>query len=158
MQKARKRLINEEDPLFGLSPLSYQTFNRFRADIIVDDLDDAVTAPREGIGESPLKDKVVPMLSELFYEARDRYEKYSEDKDEKEKRKKEHERTYIPVRLVEYPIADVLSLPPLDPKQGAEADESWFYLEVGEDQDLNALSREPFAKLRSDGELLRIRG
>ena len=130
--KVRKRLINEEDPLFGLSPLSYQTFNRFRADIIVDDLDDAVTAPREGIGESPLKDKVVPMLSELFYEARDRYEKYSEDKDEKEKRKKEHERTYIPVRLVEYPIADVLSLPPLH-----RSDESWFYL--GEDQDTGTL-------------------
>ena len=51
--KVRGRLINEEDPLFGLSPLSYQTFNRFRADITVDDLDTVVTAPREGIEDSP---------------------------------------------------------------------------------------------------------
>jgi hypothetical protein len=147
--RVRGRLINEEDPLFGLSPLSYQTFNRFRADIAVDDLDDAVTAPREGIGESPLKQKVMPLLEELFYEARERYEAHLEAQDEKEKRRREHERTYVPTRLMEHPIADVLSLPSSEVKQGAEADESWFYLEVGREQDMGTLAQTLYTQRRT---------
>ena len=147
--KVLGRLINEDDPLFGLSPLSYQTFNRFRADLIADDLDEAVTAPREGVGESPLKDRLLPLLAEVFYEARDRYENYLEELQKEYARKREHERSYVPERLVEHPIADVLSLPSLDPAQGAEADESWFYLEVGTDQDVDELVKDLYTKPRS---------
>ena len=147
--KVRGRLVNEEDPLMGLSPLSYQTFNRFRAELTVDDLDEAVTAPREGVGESPLKDKLLPLLAEVFYEARDRYEGYLEELGKRDARKREHERSYVPARLVEHPIADVLSLPSLDPAQGAEADESWFYLEVGTEQEIHELVKDLYTKPRS---------
>ena len=148
--KVRDRLVNEEDPLFGLSPLSYQTFNRFRADVNADDLDKIVTAQREGVGESPLKVELIPLLAELFYEARDRYDDYLKEQDAKEKRKKETERTYVPTRLVEYPIADVLSVPSIDATQGAEADESWFYLEVGAEEDIRSLAHTLYKQPRSE--------
>ena len=148
--KVRDRLINEEDPLFGLSPLSYQTFNRFRADVTADDLDEAVTAPREGIGESPLKSKILPLLEEFFYEARDRYNDYLKEQAEAEKRKQEHERTYVPTSYVEYPLADVLSFPSLGPQEGAEADESWFYLQVSKEESTDDLVRTLYSRNRTD--------
>ena len=147
--KIRGRLINEEDPLFGLSPRSYQTFNRFRADLTADDLDDAVIAPREGVGESPLKDKLLLLLTEVFYEARDRYEGHLKELEKEDARKREQERSYVPARLVEHPIADVLSLPSLGPVQGAEADESWFYLEVGTEQEADELVKDLYTKPRT---------
>lgn len=146
--KVRERLINEEDPLFGLSPRSYQTFNRFRADIAVDDLDTAITAPREGIGESPLKYKVLPLLGEVFQEARDRYNDHLKQQDDQNRRKRDEERTYVPVRLVEHPIADVLSLPPPDSMQGTEADESWFYLDIPTGTELQDLVRTLYTRER----------
>ena len=147
--KVLGRLVNEEDPLLGLSPLSYQTFNRFRADLSVDDLDEAVTAPREGIGESVLRDKLSTLLVEVFYEARDRYESHLKELENEDARRREEERSYIPARLVEHPIADVLSLPSLDPVQGAEADESWFYLEVGTEQEAVELVKDLYTKPRT---------
>ena len=147
--KVRGRLINEEDPLLGLSPLSYQTFNRFRADLIVDDLDEAVTAPREGIGESHLKDKLLPLLAEVFYEARERYGDYLKGLPGNEVTKREPKRSYIPTHLIEHPIADVLSLPSLDPVQGSEADESWFYLDVGTKEEVLELVKDLYTQPRS---------
>ena len=146
--KVRGRLINEEDPLFGLSPLSYQTFNRFRADITVDDLDTVVTAPREGIEDSPLKRGLLPLLEELFYEARGRYEDHLKGLDDTAKRKREEERTYVPTRLVEEPIADLLSVPSSESRKGAEADDSWFYLEVDQ-QEAKALIKDLYAQPRT---------
>ena len=147
--KVLGRLVNEEDPLLGLSPLSYQTFNRFRADLSADDLDEAVTAPREGVGESPLKDKLSALLVEVFYEAREKYESHLKELEDEDAKKREDERSYIPARLVEHPIADVLSLPSLDPVQGAEADESWFYLEVGSEQEAVELVKDLYTKPRT---------
>ena len=147
--KVRGRLVNEEDPLLGLSPLSYQTFNRFRADLSADDLDEAVTAPREGVGESHLKDNLSALLAEVFYEARDRYESHLKELEKEGARKREQERSYVPARLVEHPIADVLSLPSLDPGQGAEADESWFYLEVGTKQETDELVKDLYTRPRT---------
>ena len=135
--------------MFGLHPLSHQTFNHFRADVIADDLDEALTAPREGIGESPLKDKLWALLVEVFSEARNRYEGHLKNLENEDDRKREDERSYVPVRLVEHPIADVLSLPSLDPAQGAEADESWFYLEVGAKQEVDELVKDLYTKPRS---------
>ena len=137
--RVRERLINAEDPLFGLSPLSYQTFNRFRADVVIDDLDQGLTAPREGIEESPLKEKISPLLNELFLEARERYEKVLATEDKKNDNKKEYERTYVPTRLLEHSIADVLSILSEGVKEGSEGDESWFYLDVSEQQNDGSL-------------------
>ena len=147
--RARERLINEEDPLFGLFPLSYRTFNRFRADVTADDLDSVVTAPREGIAESSLRDKFIPLLAELFYEARDRYQEHLRSQDEAAKRKRESERTYVPTRLIEHPIADVLSSAKLGPIQGAEADDSWFYLQFDDDFDSTQLARNLYSDPRA---------
>lgn len=70
--KVRDRLVNEEDALFGLNALFHGTFNRFRADIQADDLDQGITATRESIEESTLKNKFQSVLLELFNEANSR--------------------------------------------------------------------------------------
>jgi len=136
----RGRLINEEDARFGLHELSHQTFNRFKAVIEADDLDDAITAPREGIGDSILKDKIMKVLNEVFNEARERYEKYIVELEEEAKKKKEYERNWVPERLVEYPVADALSVSVND-QSGSEADESWFYLDIDPTKDVSELIR-----------------
>ncbi len=138
--KVRNRLVNEEDPLFGLSPLSYQTFNRFRAVLEVDDLDEIITAPREGVEDSGLKEKLERLLTELFYEARDKYKKHIDEQEKGDLRGKEHDRNYVYPRFVEHPIADVLSSSGGD-SRGGDADDSWFYLNVGNGETLKAVAR-----------------
>lgn len=134
------RLINEQDPLFGLIPPSYETFNRFHADIEADDLDQSITAPREGVEDSLVKENFKALLSQIFNEARTRYQAYLETQSDENKRKKEDERNFVNPRLVEHPVGDALTIGGLDPG-GAEADETWFYLETETGDDLNQLIR-----------------
>ena len=122
--KVRGRLVNERDPRFGLHELQHEVFNRFRADIDIDDLDDSITAPREGVGDSLLRDIAEKVLNEIFNEARRRYE--TRPKDDNEPRKKEHEMNYVPQSLFEFPTADALSI--WEDSEGAEADATWFYI------------------------------
>ncbi len=138
--KVRGRLINEDDALFGLPPLSHQTFNRFRADLAIDDLDQVLTAPREGIETSDAKAKVEAVLKVVFAEARDRFEHLLEVAGRKEAQKREGTRAYVPVELVEYPVADVLATLPSQ-GAGAEADSSWFYLSVPATVDVREIAR-----------------
>jgi hypothetical protein len=65
-----------------------------------------------------------------------------------EQRKKEHEREYIYRRLVEYPVADVISAFGAG-NDGAEADESWFYLSVPPGTDPTALVRNLYTQGRT---------
>ena len=122
--KVRGRLVNERDDRFGLHVLQYQVFNRFRADIDIDDLDDSITAPREGVGDSSLRAIAERVLNEIFNEARIRYESLLESGSET--RKKEHEMNYVPQSLFEFPTADALSM--WEDSEGAEADATWFYI------------------------------
>jgi len=122
--KVRERLINERDARFGLHELSHEVFNRFRADIEIDDLDTAITAPREGVGDSNLRETAGKVLNEIFNEARSRYNAL---KDQPPPKRKEHETDYVPHTLLEYRLADVLSL--TDIKDGAEPDKTWFYID-----------------------------
>lgn len=133
----RHRLINEDDPLFGMSPRSHQTFNRFRADLDVDDLDEVLTAPREGVEESDKKQTLEALLAAIFAQAREHYQEYLDREESEEKRHKEHERNFVNPRLVEHPIADVLGLPTV--AGGAEPDETWFYLQVESDINLEEM-------------------
>jgi hypothetical protein len=138
--RVRGRLVNENEPLFGLTPGSYETFNRFRADLDVDDLDAVVTAPREGVESSELKNKLRALMSEVFNEARQRYQKVTKAREHGERYKREEERNYVDPRYVEYSIADVLV------SQGnvqgkVEADESWFYLEIKSDSNPQEIAR-----------------
>ena len=138
--RVRNRLVNEEDPLFGLKPLSYQTFNRFRAVLEVDDLDEIITAPREGVENSGLKGKLESVLNELFLEARDKYGEYLKEQEKGDLRGKEHDRNYVYPRFVEHPIADVLSSSGRD-NRGGDADDSWFYLNVGDGETFKAVAK-----------------
>jgi len=136
--RVRERLVNIEDPLFGLNPLSYQTFNRFRADIEADDLDRALTAPREAVeSTSPMRERFETLLIELFYEARGRYDRIRKEEADKEGSKREHDRNYVAPDLIEHPVADALSdvfgrNEEMQPAamEGADADEQWFYLRL----------------------------
>ena len=141
--KIRDRLVNEGDARFGLHELSHETFNRFRADIEVDDLDDSITAPREGVGDSPLKAAGQKLLNELFNEARARYTSVTGDSHPK---RKEHETEYVPHTLLEYPLADVLSMS--DISDGSEADDTWFYLGGLLKQDLNQTIQDLYSGVR----------
>jgi len=136
--KVRDRLVNESDELFGVSAKSFTTFYRFRADLQADDLDSVLTAPREGVEESRLRDTFQVLLEEMFNEARQRYEDYLEDLARKNKTKTEEKRNFVNPQLVEYPVADVLAAQQAN-QEGAEADESWFYLDVGTAIDHKAL-------------------
>jgi hypothetical protein len=54
--RVRGRVVNLEDPLFHNTPISQATFNRFRADLDIDDLHEDLTAPREGVGVGRRRD------------------------------------------------------------------------------------------------------
>ena len=146
--KVRGRLVNERDSRFGLHELQHEVFNRFRADIDIDDLDDSITAPREGVGDSLLRDKAEKVLIEIFNEARRRYE--SSHKNDNEPRKKEHEMNYVPQSLFEFPTADALSM--WEDSEGAEADATWFYIrEVSEGDSLKETIQDLYSGERTRG-------
>ena len=145
--KVRDRLINEEDGLFGLKALVFGTFNRFRADIEADDLDHGITATRESIEESPLKNKFQAVLLEIFNEANSRWEKHKKEGDKKNS-KKEGERSTVSPYLVEYPAADAM-VAQAGSNKGAEANESWFYLNPVSDEEVGDLVKSLYGKPRS---------
>ncbi|MFL5910647.1 MAG: ATP-binding protein, partial [Gaiellaceae bacterium] len=151
----RGRLVNLDDALFGLDPLSYKTFNRFRADLDADDLDAAITAPREGAETtSPLRLHFEDVLAELFYEARARFERWEIEREGREKTKREDVRNFVDPRLVERPVADALiaegAAEGADQERvGTEADEGWFYLKIEEGVDLKELLETLYADERA---------
>jgi hypothetical protein len=146
--KVRGRLINEEDALFGVPAKSFQTYNRFRADLEADDLDQVLTAPREGVEASTLKTQFQALLEEIFNEARGRYVTYLENADKGGKTKKETDRDFVSPRLVEHPVAEVLSVANRD-GGGAEADDSWFYLDVDQSTNVQELVRDLYNQPRT---------
>ncbi|HEY9283355.1 MAG TPA: ATP-binding protein [Pyrinomonadaceae bacterium] len=133
--KVRNRLVDYKDALFGLKPLTYETFNRLRVEVQADDLDDGITVSRDTVEETHRLIAFRFLLREVFNEASTRYER-SIDKEPNPK--KEGERNEVSYRLVEYPVADVL-VSQADSLRGAEADESWFYLDLPGDADVTAL-------------------
>jgi hypothetical protein len=151
--RVRGRLIDEDNPLAGLTPRTYEVFNRFRAEIDVDDLDADLTAPREAVGISSRHTTLVDVLYEVFNEARARYEALQTKREEKETQKKEQDRNYVSARHVERPVADVLATSDEDPDdRGVDADEGWFYLHPPTDTDIGSFvaklyeteTREPY--------------
>jgi hypothetical protein len=71
--RVRGRLVNEEDPLFGLEPRSFKVVNRLVAELEADDLDDILTAPRESIERSRMRRNFIEVLNQVFGEARVRF-------------------------------------------------------------------------------------
>ncbi|MFJ8489431.1 ATP-binding protein [Streptomyces sp. NPDC094038] len=143
--RVRGRLVNVDDPLFGMRPLSYETLARFRADITADDLDEILTAPREGVEQGNLRKKFTDVLETLFYEARSRYEQYHQMLGKQEKHKNEGARNYVNPRYVERPVADALIVTAAEQVagtdgRGADADGEWFYLDLPAGADLSAIA------------------
>lgn len=125
--KVRGRLVNQKDELFGLHALTHATINFFRADVDADDLNSEVTAPREGLEAGPKTMAFQRLLLELFNDARSRQQSAEKAAADAEKRKREHERTYVPPRLVERPIADTLSLFGSG-EPAPDADDTYFFI------------------------------
>lgn len=145
------RLVNYEEPLFGLMPRSYEVFNRFRADVEVDDLDESLTAPRESVESVPQMESLKTLLEELYNEARSQYSAWQKAQESADKKKPEHERQPVSPRYLDEPIADMLSqetvrsdtwddvTEPPAWSPGVDADDEWFYLRIAPDTDLDAL-------------------
>ena len=146
------RLVNEEDPLFGLHPQAHIIFNRLHVEIDADDLDGDLTAPREGVGLSERRTVMADVLLEILREARGRYQKWNEEQVRPQENKREEDRNYVDPRNVEHPIADALLGQDWDADEGNDADEGWFYLRIPDvdeiDNVINKLysfgSRQPY--------------
>ncbi len=135
----RGRLVNEEDARFGLHELSHATLNRFRAEVYADDLDNILTANRESLEDVQLYHHAQAVLNEIFNEARKRYEEWEKNEKRKDRRITEELRNWVPQRLVEFPVADALSMYARD-LSGTEPDGTWMYLEVSPDAEIEELA------------------
>lgn len=125
--RVRGRVVNLDDPLFHNPPHSYTTFNRFRADLEIDDLHADITAPREGVGIGPRRELAVAITHEIGLQARDRFEKWQEEQGN-QKLAPEHVRVYVAEHLVERPMADALAMHG-SRNVGGEVDRGWLYME-----------------------------
>jgi hypothetical protein len=145
--KVRERLVAEKDELFGLHALTHQTFNFFRADVRADDLNSEITAPREGLEIGARSRALSAVLLEAFNEARSRHEAEIKRREDAEKRKREHEREYVPTHLVEHAIADTLSVFGGDPV-GSDADDTWFFMTPQLPKDLTEIVEKLYTERR----------
>ena len=125
--RVRERVVNLDDALFHNVPISYKTFNRFRADLDIDDLHEDITAPREGVGVGRRRDVAVAIAREIALQARDAYQDW-ENRQADQKLAPEHTRVYVAEHLVERPVADALSIHGTE-GSGADVDHKWFYME-----------------------------
>ena len=146
--RVRNRLLNEDDESFGLDPVSFKTFNRFRADISVDDLDHLVLSSREEVEDSPEKEQLDRFLLTCFNEARGRFTSYLDSAHSKEEYRKEEQRQFVDTRLVERPVADVLNSTRGN-RSGSEADDSWFYMGRVEPAEVDAVVDRLYTKPRT---------
>jgi hypothetical protein len=71
------RLINIQDELFGVHPLSHKTFNRFRLVVHCDGLNDILLSSREGVVEKDATAELKKYLTSKFNEASTWYENWS---------------------------------------------------------------------------------
>lgn len=126
--RVRGRLINTDDPLFHNPPHSFTTFNRFRADLEIDDLHEDLTAPREGVGLGERRDLAVAITHEIGLQARDMFEKAQKVVDD-QKLAPEHKRIFVAESLVERPLADALTIHGQE-GAGGDVDDSWIFLEA----------------------------
>jgi hypothetical protein len=145
--RVHDRLINVEDDLFGLHPLSHEIYNRFRADLRADDLDHEVIAPREGIADSQRKNDFTNLIGQIFNEARTRFGKIETKFENENDRSREHEKEYVNTRLVERPLADVLTALQTQGRS-AQAVSSWFYLDIPPKANIPALTKRLYETTR----------
>jgi len=123
----RERVVNLDDPLFYNNPISFATFNRFRADLEIEDLDECITAPREGVAAGRKRDVASAVARAIATQARDRFEAWQTARAD-QGLTPEDVRVYVAEHLVERPVADALAIHG-NFRNGADADSSWMYVE-----------------------------
>lgn len=147
--RVRERLVNQSDASFGIHSISsLETVNRFRADVYADDLDEYITATRENIEDTVAKSVFQQVLLEIYREARQRFEAQIEKRKSADARRTETERNYVNKWMVEYPVADALSASSLS-DEGADADNGWFYLDVGNSADALKVAKQLYTDIES---------
>ncbi len=142
--RVRGRVINLDDELFHNEPVSFGTFNRFRADLEIDDLHEDVTAPREGVGLGRRRDVAVGVAREIALQARAAYEEALRTKAD-QKLTPEATRVYVAEDLVERPVADTLAMYGTR-GTGADVDKNWLYMEDVDPSSLNQVIEQLYEK------------
>ncbi|MGA2836863.1 MAG: ATP-binding protein [Acidimicrobiales bacterium] len=77
--QVRGRLVNLDDPLFGLPALSHAAFNRFRMVVDADGLDDFLTSTRESVQSAPAVEAFRAYLRSEFNHARAAYQEWQDE-------------------------------------------------------------------------------
>jgi hypothetical protein len=77
-----KRLVNPDDPLFGITPRTHQTFNRFRMEVHCDGLDPWIRSSRESVLQDKTVGQLLTYLKAKFNEAADKYETWLKGQEE----------------------------------------------------------------------------
>jgi hypothetical protein len=77
--QVRGRLVNLDDPLFGLPALSHAAFNRFRMVVDADGLDDFLTSTRESVQSAPAVEEFRAYLRSEFNHARAAYQDWQDE-------------------------------------------------------------------------------
>lgn len=147
--KVHGRLINEDDALFGMKPLTYEIFNRLHIEINADDLNQDLKASRESTEETSRKEIFRDLLRDIANEALAKYESWLRDQSNKVAGGPiEGKHNPISARLVEFPVADILFENREYSKQGSEADNSWFYVDFSKTSNLDELAKELYSTSR----------
>jgi hypothetical protein len=119
--RVRGRVINLDDPLFGLPPLSHTTFAAFRMEVEADGLNDLLRSSRESVQEGDVVERFRSYLHEKFNEVRLFHQHWIE--------KREFERLLstridqTPFSLSRQPLLDAI-------KQSIEEGDELFLTEV----------------------------
>ena len=102
----RERLLNVKDNSFGITSLPHLGFNRFRAVVRANFLDDYLTANREDITNADAREALKKYLIAKFNEVRNFYEA-SLEKQAKKESLEDHLST-VPGTLLSYPLRHAL--------------------------------------------------
>ncbi len=142
--RVRGRVVNIDDELFNNDPVPFQTLNRLRVDLEMDDLHEDVTAPREGVGLGQRRDVAVAVAREIALQARKGYEDYLTSTAD-QKLAPEATRVYVAEHLVERPVADTLAMRGTR-GTGADVDRNWLYLDDVEPAALSTVIEQLYEK------------
>jgi hypothetical protein len=102
----RERLINMDDNHFGITSFPHLAFNKFRAVVYADFLDEYLTASREDITDVGPKSALQVFLKEVFYEVRAAWDEYQE-KLTKKVSVEDHLKN-VPSNLLSYPLRQAI--------------------------------------------------
>lgn len=112
----RERLINENDNLFGITDLPHLGFNKIRAIVYANFLDNYITANREDTSDSGAKKALQNYLKALYNIARGLIEKKI-DKEKTDQPIEDHLKN-IPSTLLSYPLKYAVEKISMEPNSG----------------------------------------